>query len=254
MFFANNCWAWRPSAAGRRVEARSLVRRAYPYRDLSDEDFDGCLDYLSGRHRDGTPWLPPRLAWSGERWSLLDERTAHILRQNIGTILADDAAKVRLRDGDNIGEVEEGFADRLKPGDRFLLGGKVLEYRKVERGTVLVDEAAGMPAIPRWSGAGWLLAPELAPPALRLARPRSRGLAGRAGTLRLMLERDYHLGEAAVAMLVDYFQQQECVSEIPEANTLLTEIVSDEWSLTHYCHTPLNQAGNDALRGSSSFG
>ncbi|HEV8059903.1 MAG TPA: DEAD/DEAH box helicase [Gemmataceae bacterium] len=229
------------------AEARTLVRRAYPYRDLSDEDFAGCLDYLSGRHRDGTPWLPSRLAWSGERWSLLDERTARILRQNIGTILADDAAKVRFRDGDSIGEVEEGFADRLKPGDRFLLGGKVLEYRKVERGTVLVDEAAGMPAIPRWSGAGWLLAPELARRLYALRVRAAEALRDGPGTLRLLLERDYHLGAAAAAMLVDYFQQQECVSEIPEANTLLTEIVSDDWSLTHYCHTPLNQAGNDAL-------
>src|SRR5262249_56192662 len=30
-------------------EAFALVRRAHPYRDLSRDDFDACLDYLSGR-------------------------------------------------------------------------------------------------------------------------------------------------------------------------------------------------------------
>ena len=228
-------------------EARTLVRRAYPYRNLSDDDFAGCLDYLSGRRRDGSDWLPPRLAWASERWSLLDERTARILRQNIGTILADDAAKVRLREGDKIGEVDEGFADRLKPGDRFLLGGRVLEYRNVENGTVLVDEAVGVPATPRWGGAGWVMAPELARRLYALRVRAAEALRDGVQSLRLLLEREYQLGEAAVGMLVDYFQKQECVSEIPEANTLLTEIVSDEWSVTYYCHTPLNRVGNDAL-------
>ena len=229
------------------LESFELVRRAYPYRELSHDDFIGCIDYLSGRHRDGTDWLPPRLAWSGDRFRLLDERTARILLQNIGTILTDDASKVRLRDGEKLGEVEESFADRLQPGDRFLLAGKVLEYRKVENGTVMVDEANGLPATPRWGGAGWVTTAELARRIYALRVRAAEALREGAPALRSLLAADYELGDAAINMLVDYFQQQERVSEIPDANTLLTEIVSDDLSLTYYCHTPLNQAGNDAL-------
>jgi ATP-dependent Lhr-like helicase len=228
-------------------EAYMLVKRAYPYRELPRDDFLGCIDYLSGRHRDGSDWLPPRLAWSGDHFRLLDERTARILLQNIGTILADDASRVRLRDGDKLGEVEESFADRLQPGDRFLLAGKVLEYRKVENGTVLVDEACGLPATPRWGGAGWVTAAELARRIYALRVRAAEALREGATVLRSLLAGDYHLGDGAIAMLVDYFQRQERVSEIPDANTLLAEIVSDDLSMTYYCHTPLNQAGNDAL-------
>jgi ATP-dependent Lhr-like helicase len=229
------------------AEAYALVRRAYPYREISREDFDGCLHYLSGRRSDGAEWVPPRLAWSDNRWTILDERTALILRRNLGTILAEDSSHVRLRDGDKVGEVEEGFADRLNPGDRFLLGGRVLEYRKFERGTVLVDEAVGMPVAPKWAGAGWVMAAELARRLYALRVRAAEALRDGAPCLRELLHEDYQLGDAAVAMLVDYFEQQERVSEIPEANTLLTEIVADDWSVTYYCHTPLNQAGNDAL-------
>ena len=234
-------------------EALALVKRAYPYRDLSSDDFTGCLDYLSGRRRDGQEWLPPRLAWDSDRWSLLDERTARIVRQNIGTILSDDASKVRLREGEKLGEVEESFADRLRPGDRFLLGGKVLEYRKFERGAVLVDEAVGLPATPRWSGAGWFTTPELARRIYALRVQAAEALREGAAALRTLLAQDYQLGDAAVAMLVEYFQKQECVSEIPDANTLLIEIVSDEWALTYYCHTPLNQGATMLSPASPSF-
>src|SRR5262249_1655659 len=41
-------------------EAFSLVRRAYPFRDLPRADFDACMNYLSGRHADGREWLPAR--------------------------------------------------------------------------------------------------------------------------------------------------------------------------------------------------
>src|SRR5262249_46350030 len=47
--------AWSPDVA------YDLIRRAAPFRALTRDDFDDCLDYLSGRRRDGTPWLPARL-------------------------------------------------------------------------------------------------------------------------------------------------------------------------------------------------
>src|SRR5262249_50999423 len=43
--------------------------------------------------------------------------------------------------------------------------------------------------------------------------------------------------------LLAYFQRQECVSEIPEASTLLIEHVGE----AYFFHTPLNRTGNDAL-------
>ena len=83
--------SWTPA------DAFALVRRAAPYRNLPKSDFDDCLDYLSGRRRDGTAWLPARLRWTGPYFTIVDERTARLLRRNLGSILTEDACSVRLR-------------------------------------------------------------------------------------------------------------------------------------------------------------
>src|SRR5204862_4295459 len=66
-------------------EAFDLLRRAYPYRNLTRRDLDDCLDYLSGRNRDGQSWLPARISWDEGTFTLCDARTARIVRRNLGT-------------------------------------------------------------------------------------------------------------------------------------------------------------------------
>jgi ATP-dependent Lhr-like helicase len=228
-------------------EAFALVCRAYPYRDLSRRDFDDCLDYLSGRRCDGTAWLPARLCWFGAEFSLLDERTARVLRRNLGTILSERARAVRFRGGSAVGEVAEGFADRLQPGDRFLLDGRCLEYHGLEEQTLLVEEVAGRPAVPRWGSEGWPLSPDLARRLYHLRIQAAEALRDGPEILARLLHREYGLEGRAAAALVAFFQRQECLSEIPDAGTCLVEIVAGEAGLSYYIHTPLNRVGNDAL-------
>src|SRR5262249_46346081 len=94
-------------------EAFTLVCRAYPYADLSRRDFDACLDYLSGRRRSGETWLPARFRWDGDLFTLINERTARLLRRNLGSILAEEPCSVRLEEGTVIGQVDHAFAERL---------------------------------------------------------------------------------------------------------------------------------------------
>src|SRR5262249_17730453 len=146
-----------------------------PYRDLPRSDFDSCLDYLSGRRRDGRPWLPPRLRWEDDTFKILDNRTARVLRQNVGTIITEEPRPVLLQNAECgmpnddlsssfrlVGQVDERFADRLQLGDRFLLGGCCLEVRRSDGRAVYVEEVVGRPAVPRWGGDGWPLSVELA--------------------------------------------------------------------------------------------
>jgi ATP-dependent Lhr-like helicase len=51
----------------------------------------------------------------------------------------------------------------------------------------------------------------------------------------------------AVQALRDYFQRQECVSEIPERAACLVELVAGPFTTEYYVHTPLNRLANDAL-------
>ena len=90
------------------------------------------------------PWLPPRLRGDAGAFSIRDERTARLLRRNLGTILAAERVAVLAPFGPTggdaspawrqIGDVDQAFAERLQPGDRFLLDGRCLEFRRREAG------------------------------------------------------------------------------------------------------------------------
>ena len=107
------------------------VRAVGPYRHLTREDFDACLDFAAtGGYalRAYDRWQ--RLMLRDGLWRLRDPRAARNIRMNIGTIIDPETLKVRFkgRGGPLLGEVEEGFAATLAPGDTFLIGGQTVRY------------------------------------------------------------------------------------------------------------------------------
>jgi ATP-dependent Lhr-like helicase len=143
--------------------------------------------------------------------------------------------------------VAQAFADRLRPGDRFLLDGRCLEVRRCGPGEVEVQEVPGRAGVPRWGGDGWPLSTELARRLFLLRIQAAEALRDGPDALAGLLRRDYHLGDDAAAQLVAYFQRQECVSEVPDATAALVEIVAGATVTACYWHTPLNRLANDAL-------
>ncbi|MBY0233222.1 MAG: DEAD/DEAH box helicase [Gemmataceae bacterium] len=235
-----------------------MFKRAAPFASLTREDFDDCLRYLRGLDREGRAWLPARLREDGDQWTVQDDRTARLLRRNLGTILTDRAVAVVLRapdpteddpvpQGTQVGEIDEAFAERLAPGERFLLDGRCLEFRSLGEGGAVVEEVPGRPRVPRWGGDGWPLSPELARRLFVLRTQAAEALREGAEALRRLLAHDYALTPEGVDLLAAYFQQQEAVSEVPGAATLLIEAVDMGVDTELYLHTPLNRTANDSL-------
>jgi ATP-dependent Lhr-like helicase len=150
-----------------------------------------------------------------------------------------------------VGEVDERFGDQLKPGDRFLLDGRCLELCRSDGADLLVDEVVGRPVVPRWGGEPRPLSRDLARRLYALRVQAAEALRDGSMALADMLRRDYCLGAEAVKFLTAYFQQQECLSEIPDARTCLIEVVHADGG--SYVHTPLNRAGNDVLARIATF-
>ncbi len=243
------------TAAWTAADAYALIRRAYPYRDLSIDDFRACLDYLSGRHRDGTAWLPARLRWERDTFTIASDRTAKLLRRNLGTILTEEPCAVRmplampdapLRTS-LVGEVDEVYAERLQPGDRFMLDGRCLEYQRRDGTALLVDEVVGRPEVPRWRGAGPPMSNELASRLYLFRVQAAEALRDGPSRLDRLLHDEYHLSLAAAASLARYFTAQETISEIPDFATLLIECLSSQACVEYYFHTPLARPANEAL-------
>lgn len=134
------------------------VATAGPYADLPREQFDACLDFVAtGGYalRAYDRWQ--RLMVRDGRWTLRDPRAALVIRQNVGTIIDAEVLKVRLRrrfGGTPLGEVEEGFAASLTPGDTFLMGGEVVRYEGLSEMTVEVTRQPGRdPKVATFAGA-----------------------------------------------------------------------------------------------------
>jgi ATP-dependent Lhr-like helicase len=243
-------------------EAFALIRGATPFDDLSRQDFDSCLRYLLGLPTTGGAtgsqrWLPPRLGGDVNHFWVRDVGTARLMARNLGTILEERSVAVRgVRDeqgpgtvsDDDIGHVDEGFADNLRPGDRFLLDGRCLEVRQRDTAVVWVDEVSGKPAVPRWAGTGLPLSTELARRLYLLRVRAAEALAEGPEALIRLLGEEYDVRGPAAAALVQYFQHQESISEIPTESTALIEVVAPaSGAAAYYWHTPLNRLGNEAL-------
>ncbi|WP_420819274.1 ligase-associated DNA damage response DEXH box helicase [Pacificoceanicola onchidii] len=146
---------------------------AGPFSALTRKRFDACLDFCAT----GGYALKAYDQWKrliqrpDGLWQLRDPRSAQRIRQNIGTIQDTDTLKVRWRGrgGAALGEVEEGFAASLTPGDTFLIGGQIVRYDRLREMIVEVTrDAAKKPKIATFNGTKFATSTQLSGRILRL--------------------------------------------------------------------------------------
>ncbi len=133
----------------------ALVRRAYPYRDLSRQAFDEVLAMLSegivtSRGRRGA-----MLHRDGVNRRVRARRGTRFLAITNGGAIPDTAQYQVIAQPEEtvIGSVDEDFAVESVVGDVFLLGTTSWRIRRVEPGRVRVEDAHGAaPSIPFWRG------------------------------------------------------------------------------------------------------
>ena len=199
------------------------VRGTAAYARLSRESWDWCLAFV----RQGGPSLAAYPDYqravpdADGIWRVPDARLARRHRMNIGTIVSDASMAVQYVGGAKIGSVEESFAARMKPGDCFMFGGRLLELVRIREMTAWVRRATGKrAAVPRWNGGRMPLSTTLADAVvLQLA------LAG---------EGRYDTPELQCVRPLLEIQQQW--SALPTPQTLLAEVLKtrEGWHLFLY--------------------
>ncbi len=151
----------------------SEVTSAGPYADLTRPDYDACLEFVAtGGYtlRSYDQWQRLKQRPDGQ-WQLRDPRAAQLIRMNIGTIQDSDTLKVRMKRGGGraLGEVEEGFAASLTPGDTFLIGGRIVRYEGLRELTVEVSRDPGRkPKVAVFSGTKFATSTQLSHRILRM--------------------------------------------------------------------------------------
>ncbi len=160
-------------------ELLAEVRTAWSYRTLTDEEWQWALDFVARGGQSLTVYPEYRRVLPDEEgvYRVPDAAVGRRHRMGIGTIVSDASIQVKYMSGARIGSVEESFVSRLKPGDHFLFGGRILEFVRVHEMTAYVKRATGRQgAVTRWQGARMPLSSELAHAALEELRFAAQGL------------------------------------------------------------------------------
>jgi ATP-dependent Lhr-like helicase len=133
-----------------------LVRRAYPYRNLSDKQFDEVVTMLSEGIASQRGRYGAYLHRDKINGNLKARRGARLAAITSGGAIPDNAlyTVVAEPDGVIVGTLDEDFAVESNKGDIILLGTSSWRIRRVEsNGRVLVEDAHGAPpSVPFWLG------------------------------------------------------------------------------------------------------
>ena len=155
-----------------------------------------------------------------------------------------------LEDGSAVGTLEASFAERLVRGDRFVLDGRSLEVRRLERGMVHARPTGGEPNLPRWTSDRQSLSPELARELAAFRSEAGLRLANEgAEALRGWLIAELDVEPAGASVVVELFEAQEQWSEIPAADGLLVEEspAPEGPGRIYTFHAPLHRAACEAM-------
>ncbi len=237
-----------------------LLRKAGPMAGLTRADFDACLAFLAGDlaappgawepEPGAAPrWTSPRIWRRGGWFGVRDGRVARWFRGNVGTIASEESVRV-LEEGVAVGTLEASYAERLVPGDRFVLDGRALEVRRLEPAIVHARPGGGEPSLPRWTSDRQSLSSELAVElsAFRAEAARRLGEAGAPATLAWLADA-FELDPGAAAVIVELIDAQEQWSEVPSAEGLLVEEAPapEGPGLVYTFHAPLHRAACEAM-------
>ncbi|MFZ5468298.1 MAG: DEAD/DEAH box helicase [Myxococcota bacterium] len=233
-------------------ELYQLFRRAWPYQDLTFDEYEKVLHMVSegvatsrGRsrvhlHRDRVNgWLRPRKA-------------ARITALTNGGAIPDTFTYPVIAEPEEkqVGTLDEDFAVESMAGDVFLLGSTSWRIRRIEGSTVRVENAKGAaPTVPFWRGE---------------APSRTDELSAHVGKLREAvlsqkdapgwLEKELGLSPACADLLVRYLRAAEsALGAAPSQECVVAERFFDEaGGMQLILHAPfggrVNRAWGLALR------
>ncbi|WP_425615759.1 ligase-associated DNA damage response DEXH box helicase [Anatilimnocola sp. NA78] len=148
-----------------REDLLAEVRRTASYAQLTDEEWDWVLDFITrgGPALRAYPDYQKVIEREG-RYLVENPRIIRQHRLSIGTIASDAALSVQYVNGPKLGTIEESFVSKMAPGERFTFGGRTVTLAYVRDMKVWVRKATGSDTgqIPRWMGGRMPLSTELA--------------------------------------------------------------------------------------------
>ncbi|MEM7821278.1 MAG: ATP-dependent helicase [Candidatus Aenigmatarchaeota archaeon] len=240
-------------------DAFNLIKNSYCYRNLDFNSFLSVLEFLSGSYHSLEEQKVYGKIWFDQKNMMFGRRGKYarvIYSLNIGTIPDEVKIKVRTLDGKYIGSIEEGFLQRLLPGDVFVLAGKTYEFKKARQATALVVPVKEKrPTVPAWFSEMLPLSFELA---LKIQEFRGKMFElvknKRKKEVIEWLLNNYYLDRWSANSIYEYFLWEyrflKCLGakRVPDEKTILVENYIDEKGNQNIIfHTLFGRRINDTI-------
>ncbi len=240
-------------------EMFALVRRAWPYRDLSRTHFDEIVTMLGEGFTTRRGRRGALLHHDAVNKEMRGRKGARLTAITSGGTIPDNADYRVLLEPENqfIGTVNEDFAVESMAGDVFQLGNHSYRIMRVERGTVRVEDAKGQPpSIPFWLGEAPGRSDELSQSVSRLRQEVADHLKAdpTGDTTRSFLTDEIGITDAAAKEMSEYLASgHAALGCLPTQDVLVFERFFDEaGGMQLVIHSPfgsrINRAWGLALR------
>ncbi|ODR82543.1 helicase [Haladaptatus sp. W1] len=252
-------------------DVKATLRRAYPYRNYSDSEWDSLLRYLTADYdgmedrnvyakvwhdendpSDGEyhyPDFPVGEPLMGKRGRL----ARVIYMTNIGTIPDSFTCDVLTRaDNEWVGDLDESYLDTLEKGDVFVLGGQHFEYKYRRGSKVYADRTSARPTVPSWFSERLPLSYDLGREIAAFQGELLSRLTDRGKPAVRVWLREFPLDENSVRAIARMFDEQvryageESVST-DERLTVEIEMDREEYERHYYVHSNYGRRFNDGL-------
>src|SRR5438094_5066653 len=233
-----------------------LVRRAYPYRDLTRKEFDDVVRMLADGFTTRRGRRGAYVHYDGVNGKLRARKGARLTAITSGGAIPDlGDYRVMLDPTETfIGTLNEDFAIESSAGDIFQLGNASYLITKVESGQVRVVDAKGAPpTIPFWLGEAPARTDELSEEVSRLREELETKVGDPDGAIRWLGDAT-GLAEPAARQVVEYLgATKQALGVIPSRKVLVLERFFDEaGGMQLVVHAPygarINKAWGLALR------
>ena len=237
------------------TELYELVCRAYPYRELTRNEFDAVVHMLSEGYATRRGRRSAYLHRDAVNRRLRARKGARLTALTCGGAIPDNADyRVVLEPtGLFIGTLNEDFAVESMSGDIFQLGNASYRILKIDSGTVRVEDAKGAPpTIPFWLGEAPARTDELSFAVARLRADVDARLpdlsADSLATTSAWLMHALHLSQSAALQLTEYLGSTKGVlGQLPTQDRIILERFFDETGgMQLIVHSPFGSRINRA--------
>ncbi len=238
-------------------ELFALIKQSYCYRNLLYSDYVELLSYLAGEFTSLEDRYIFAKIWREDGKLGRRGKMGRVLYMtNLGTIPDESFITVKIGT-ETIGHIDEGFLEKLRPRDVFILGGNTYQF-KYSRGMVAQVNATTNrpPTVPSWFSDMLPLSFDLAMAIGKfryLIEDKLKHEKSKEEILAFIEKYLYVNGNAAEAIYYYFLEQYQYVQQIPSDRKIVIEHYHNENDHKIIFHTIFGRRVNDVLSRAVAF-